>query len=124
MSEKTVMVDREGKCRRIQKGFCWPAFLVPTLWALSEGLWRQCALSVLAAFATRISLEAARTNGVPLLSVAGLLIYPSAMLVFGCFGNRWLLSHLAAHGWVMVDGGRPILALRHHPSISSNRSHR
>jgi hypothetical protein len=100
MSEKIVMLNREGESRSMGKGFCWPAFIVPTLWALSEGLWRQSALSMLAAVAARAAFQAARADGVSLLSVAGLLIYPSIMFVFGRFGNRWLLSHLMTRGWM------------------------
>jgi hypothetical protein len=100
MSEKVVIFNRDGQSRSMRKGFCWPAFLVPTLWALSEGLWRQCALSMLAAVATRTAFQAATTDGVSLLSVIGLLIYPSVMFVFGRYANRWLLSYLVTRGWV------------------------
>lgn len=55
---------------------------------------------MLAAVATRTAFQAATTDGVSLLSVIGLLIYPSVMFVFGRYGNRWLLSHLVTRGWV------------------------
>lgn len=99
MAQTVVTLTSQGRRRSVRTGFSWPAFLVPTLWALSEGLWRQCAFSLLTVLASRIALDAARIYGFPFLGIVGLLLCPLMMLTFGRFGNRWLLSQLTARGW-------------------------
>lgn len=66
---------------------------------MSEGLWRHWAFSLLVGLAARLAFDAARMYGLPILGIAGLLIYSLMMFTFGRFGNRWLLSQLAARGW-------------------------
>lgn len=99
MAQTVVTLTSQGRRRSVRTGFSWPAFLVPTFGALSEGLWRQCAFSLLTVLASRIALDAARIYGFPFLGIVGLLLCPLMMLTFGRFGNRWLLSQLTARGW-------------------------
>jgi hypothetical protein len=107
MVDTVLLLHPDGKSRRVRLAFCWLGFLIPTLWSLSEGLWRPCAFSLLGAVATHLTFNAAKVVGVPLFSFLGFLIYPAVMLAFGFRGNRWLLSHLLVKGWVPNPPSQP-----------------
>jgi len=46
--KKTIhLVHGNGENRILHMSFCWAGFFIPTLWAISEGLWRLWALSLI-----------------------------------------------------------------------------
>lgn len=77
MAQTVVTLTSQGRRRSGRTGFSWSAFLVPTLGALSEGLWRQCAFSLLTVLASRIALDAARIYGFPFLGIVRAAALPA-----------------------------------------------
>jgi len=69
------------------------------LWALSEGLWRPYAFVILSVLIFRLSADAANYYGNPVFGMSGLVAYPLTMLIFGLYGKKWLLTHLAKQGY-------------------------
>lgn len=104
MAKFRLLVHPNGKSRRIRYGFCWLGFLLPPVWAVSEGLWRPFGFSLLGyLFLTRAS-DLARDLRTPALVLLG-LVYLLVMAIFGAFGKKWLIDDLLAHGYhdVLLD---------------------
>ncbi len=98
MAKVRFLIHPNGKSRRIRHGFCWFGFLVPTVWAVSEGLWRPFAFSLLGYLLLTRSPDLARDLRIPVLGLAG-VSYFVLMFVFGAFGKKWLVEDLLAHGY-------------------------
>jgi hypothetical protein len=98
MSKLRLLVHPNGKSRRIKPGFCWLAFLLPTVWAASEGLWRPFAFSLLGYYFLARAADLAKDLRIPALALLG-LSYLVVMAVFGSFGKKWLVDDLLAHGY-------------------------
>ncbi|MDC8760514.1 hypothetical protein OIK44_23275 [Janthinobacterium sp. hw3] len=93
-----MLVHPNGKSRRIKRGFCWLGFLLPTLWAISEGLWRPFAFSLLGYYLYTRAFDFVNDLQIPALA----LLWPSyfvVMVIFGAFGKKWLVNDLLAHGY-------------------------
>ena len=94
----------------VKEGFCWPAALVPLLWALWHRLW----LPVVAAAAVLavVPVLAELTNIDP-VAIAAIEIAPA--LLFGFLGNDWRRRVLTARGYVEsgVVAGRDRAAAEH-----------
>jgi hypothetical protein len=74
----------------IKEGFCWPAAVVPVIWALWHGLWRVLAIFLATAAAIAGVAEALATTA----ELEGIIVL-AYMAATGTFGNdlrRWSLS--------------------------------
>lgn len=100
MTKKVFLIHCNGKSRNLRMGFCWMGFFLPIVWALSEGLWRPFAFSLLGYFIMQMSVDASAYYHQPGFSVAGIFSYPLAMLVFGLRGKRWILRDMLRNGYV------------------------
>jgi len=98
MSKIRLLVHPNGKSRRIKSGFCWLGFLLPTVWAVSEGLWRPFAFSLLGYYLLTRASDLAKDLHIPALTLLG-LSYFIVMVIFGIFGKKWLVDDLLAHGY-------------------------
>jgi hypothetical protein len=111
MNMSVHLAHPNGNHRIIKTGFCWLGFLVPSLWAMSEGLWRPFAFSALCANLLTLFSKASddfQLRSLPeassLLSLfAGLsaIAYLLTMFCCGLFGRRWMISRLVKHGYVV-----------------------
>jgi hypothetical protein len=95
-----LLTHRGGKTRTVRPGFSWFAFLLPMLWAISEGLWRPFGFALLGGAFTKFSIDAYRSSGAALVAIVGLLGYAVLMFLFGWFGKKWLVADLLKHGYV------------------------
>lgn len=98
MNEKILLVHPNGKSRNLKLGFCWLGFLLPTVWAVSEGLWRPFALSLLGYYFLTRASDLARDFKTPALVLLG-FVYFVVMIIFGIYGKKWLVSDLLRHGY-------------------------
>ncbi|MES2151700.1 MAG: hypothetical protein V4508_18125 [Pseudomonadota bacterium] len=98
MSNFRLLVHPNGKSRRIKPGFCWLGFLLPTVWAVSEGLWRPFAFSLLGYYLLTRAHDIANDLRIPALALLG-LSYFVVMAIFGMNGKKWLVDDLLAHGY-------------------------
>jgi hypothetical protein len=74
-------------------GFCWTGFFLPTLWALSEGLWRPFALSLPFFFANQFIEVLASSceqgefcTAIPFVAVFRLICFVGYLCTMGYFG--------------------------------------
>jgi hypothetical protein len=95
-----LLVHRGGKTRTVRLGFSWFAFLLPMLWAISEGLWRPFGFALLGGALAKFSVDVYRSSGASTWVIAGLLGYAVLMLLFGWFGKKWLVADLLKHGYI------------------------
>lgn len=113
MSKIRLLIHPNGKSRRIRSGFCWLGFLLPPVWAVSEGLWRPFGFSLLGYFLLTRASDLARDLRTPALVLLG-LVYFVMMAIFGALGKKWLIDDLLAHGYLDARLGendeRPRLA--------------
>jgi hypothetical protein len=110
------LVNRHGVHRIVRMGFCWPGFLVPVLWAMSEGLWRPFAFSLIFFFADRVAEavalsceQGAACSAVPYAAVfrlTGFVSYVFMMGYLGYNGKNLLVTDLQRHGY-FVEGSPP-----------------
>ena len=114
MRSKSVhLVHANGNHRIIKTGFCWGGFFVPSLWAISEGLWRPFAVSALFMNLVTLFSNAAddlerRSHSdlgslMSLLAVVSTSAYLLTMLCCGLFGKRWIVGRLIKHGYAEHD---------------------
>ena len=80
-------------------GFCWFGFFLPTIWAVTEGLWRPFAFSLLGYLVTRLANDASSYYGSKPFGLFGLFGYPLVMVVFGTWGKKWLIADMLKHGY-------------------------
>jgi hypothetical protein len=103
------LVHRHGKHRIVRMGFCWTGFFLPTLWAISEGLWRIAALSS-TIFAMPyvnsfllVYSDATGNKQIAFASVAvtgaSYLFYLCLMAYVGVHGQQMIVDDLLAHGY-------------------------
>lgn len=102
------LVHPSGKSRRIDLNFCWLGFFLPTVWSVSEGLWRPFAFSLLGYYFLTKSSNLARDLGIPAIALLG-LSYFVIMVVFGVHGKKWVASDMLAHGYreLRIDHENP-----------------
>jgi hypothetical protein len=98
MAKILFLVHPSGKSRRLKLGFCWLGFFLPTVWAVSEGLWRPFAFSLLGYYLLTRASDLARDLRTPAFVLLG-LTYFVVMVIFGVYGKKWLVSDLLAHGY-------------------------
>jgi hypothetical protein len=98
MTNILFLVHPNGKSRRLKLGFCWLGFFLPTVWAVSEGLWRPFAFSLLGYYLLTRASNLARDLRAPAFVLLG-LTYFVIMIVFGVYGKKWLVSDLLAQGY-------------------------
>jgi len=87
----------------VKQGFCWPAFLFGSLWALARRRYAlfllMLAVDLLLWFLTGYA-GAQRMLGLALLALGATLAYA---FVRGRYGNRWIQHSLLAGGYVRCD---------------------
>lgn len=98
MTKILFLVHPNGKSRRLKLGFCWFGFFFPVVWAVSEGLWRPFAFSLLGYYLLTRASDLARDLRVPAFALLG-FSYIVVMVVFGLYGKKWLASDLLSHGY-------------------------
>ena len=97
------LFHRDGKFRIVRTGFCWFGFLFTALWAISEGIWRPFGFALLAVLTTRICYHAFYQYGIPVYGIVALSAYPMTMIVFGLYGNKWLINILLKRGYLVSE---------------------
>lgn len=122
MKEPVHLVHANGNHRIIKVGFCWPGFLLPGLWAMSEGLWRPFAFSslffnLIALFSDVAENSQRRSlSDITTLSDQAAALSATAyflmMLCCGLFGKKWLVGRWLKHGYVEY---RSLPAQKHGP---------
>ena len=100
MTGSILLIHPNGKSRRIRPGFCWMGFFLTTLWAISEGLWRPFAFSLLGWQLTKLSIVLARYFDSVLIALFCPFAYPAVMVFFGIYGKRWLVADMMRNGYV------------------------
>ncbi len=100
MKKSILLVHDDGRSRQLKPGFCWLGFLLLGLWALSEGLWRLWACSLLPFVVIQLTGNVSEYYGRRVWILIGLLGYLLVMIVFGIFGKKWLVADLLKHGYV------------------------
>lgn len=94
-------MNKNGNSRTIRLGFCWAGFFIPQLWAVSEGLWRPFAFTLLSGLALRFFDEAAKHYANDGLLVMGFIQYLLMMFCFGLYGQNWLVADLSKRGYTV-----------------------
>jgi len=112
------LVHKNGHHRIVRLGFCWSGCLLPPVWALSEGLWRPFAFSILFWFADKLHhavLVSCDQTGfcavlafTGLLKIAALVSYFFIMSQFGFHGKEILIADLLKHGYFVEGTPRPV----------------
>ncbi|MDR3481584.1 MAG: hypothetical protein P4L91_12840 [Burkholderiaceae bacterium] len=112
------LVHKNGKHRIVPLGFCWAGFLLPTVWAISEGLWRPFAASLLFFMADKVAGLAeiycehgGFTAVIPyiiFLKIAAFASYVFTMGYFGVHGKELLIGDLLNHGYFVEGSPRPV----------------
>lgn len=86
----------------VKEGFCWPALLVPLVWALWHRMWLTFALLLLgAAMLGMVATFAGLTPAAELALAFGAAIY------VGMSANDWRRASLRRRGW---DEGPAVVA--------------
>jgi hypothetical protein len=103
------LVYRHGKHRIVRMGFCWTGFFLPTLWAISEGLWRIAALSSIVfamPYVNSFLMDYSEVTGnkqvtfAPVFfASASFLFYLYLMVYVGVHGQQLIVDDLLAHGY-------------------------
>lgn len=112
------LVHKNGKHRIVRLGFCWTGFFLPTVWAMSEGLWRLCAISLIGVPATQISQALvsycdhfgfdAAIRYAYLLGLVGTIGYIFTMVYFGLQGQKLLVDDLLRHGYTVEGSAQSV----------------
>ena len=113
MKKSILLIHSNGKSRQLKPGFCWLGFFIPGLWALSEGLWRLWAFSLIPVVVTQLSGGVPEHSGQRVWGLIGLFGYLLIMIVFGVFGKKWLLADMLKHGYVIYSPSASKLRLGH-----------
>jgi hypothetical protein len=98
MTKILFLVHPNGKSRRLKLGFCWFGFFLPVVWAVSEGLWRPFAFSLLGYYLLSRASDLARDLKTPAFVLLA-FTYIVVMVIFGLYGKKWLASELLSHGY-------------------------
>ena|ERR1035437_6467073 len=112
MRGRVFLIHPNGRSRTIRKGFCWVGFLLPQVWSLVHGYWRPWAISGLPFAIGRVSegvteycrLHSYLGNFSCLDIALSLALLPpvmqlTLMIVFGLYGQQWMVSDLLKHGY-------------------------
>lgn len=86
----------------VKEGFCWPALLVPLVWALWHRMWLTFALLLLGA--TMLGMVATFAGLTP---AAELALGLGAAIYVGMSANDWRRASLRRRGW---DEGPAVVA--------------
>jgi hypothetical protein len=103
MNKKIVLIHAYDSPRKIKVGFYWQAAILPTLWALSEGMISTAGRSF--AFDAALTLTGnAAPAGHPLVVLAILLgLLCARNIYFGKKAGSWLQAHLALKGYKILS---------------------
>lgn len=112
------LVHRNGHHRIVPLGFCWFGCMLPTIWAMSEGLWRPFALSLIVFLAGQAGDIMASTcqqgmfcNSLTLaglIRLGGAATYLFCMAYFGLRGKDMLVADLLQHGYFVEGTPYPV----------------
>src|SRR5471030_397663 len=97
MAKMLFLVHPNGKSRRLKLCFCWFGFFLPVAWAVSEGLWRPFAFSLLGYYLLVRASDLARDLRIPAFVLLG-FTYIVVMVIFWLYGKKWFASDLLSHG--------------------------
>lgn len=111
MKQFNVYANRQETYEAVKRGWSWPAFFLPFLWAIVN---RMLVLGFLVLlcdfFVVRVLLPAGESvqqtrtttniGGLVLLTKIGLLVL---RFVFGAFGNLWKAKKLKSRGFDFKD---------------------
>jgi hypothetical protein len=104
MATKHLYFHPQHGVAQVKQGFCWPAFLFGSLWALARRVYPLFFVMLVIDFALWFVTgyaEAHGSFGLALLGLFGLLAYA---IIRGKRGNRWVQSFLVSRGYVLRSG--------------------
>lgn len=88
----------------VKLGFCWPAFIFGSLWAMAHHMWVPYALMLLSAeIGIGLLLGIAQASRDPAFIAVASLAGLALALVRGHFGNRWYAASLRRRGYAESD---------------------
>lgn len=95
----------------VNEGFCWPAAIFGSLWAMAHRMWFPHVLALLPAeamlwFLTAYLQTPSNDDLLPVIVIANLAFF----LVCGLYGNAWLAESLCRHGFSKRDDLLPAAA--------------
>lgn len=99
---KFVLLTKEDKEVRVKIGFSWPAALFGFLWAMFKRSWRLSFFLALA-FYSLVIFDEVFVQGTQnlLLKLSMLMAYIAVMVIFGKYGNAWLINELKRKGYLV-----------------------
>lgn len=120
MKESVHLVHPNGNHRIVKMGFCWVGFFLPSLWSISEGLWRPFAFTAFFVKLMSVSSEAATEFEQRSLADTALILnittvicalaYLLTMIFCGIYGKKWLVDRLMKQGYVDHIKSRSIIS--------------
>ena len=97
------LIHKDGNLRIIRTTFCWSAFLLTPLWAVSERLWRPLGFSLMSYLMVKICNDASHIEGNSGYPVIASLMYFVTMIIFGLHGSEWLIYSLEERGYSRIQ---------------------
>ena len=88
----------DGEAVLVKEGFCWPAALIPVLWALYRRLWRWVIILLAAQVGIGLASDALALGTAMQIPIA---VAFSAYVGFG--SNDWRRAGLARRGYALAD---------------------
>lgn len=103
MNKKIVLIHTYDPPRKIKAGFYWPAAILPTLWALSEGLIPTAGRSFAFDALLGLALSVAPTKYLLLALIVSLALLCARNIYFGKKAQSWLQKHLERKGYKILQ---------------------